>query len=222
VTANAASDGQGGGTIRVLLADDHTILRQGVRLLLESQPDIEVVGEAATGEEAVRLAVELQPDVAVVDVTMPDGNGIAATHRIRAQAPAVRVLVLTMHDRPDYAEELLTAGAVGYVLKSSAPDQLVRAVRSVAQGALVFAPDHANPLLTQTAERPGSLRRLTAREEEVLRLAAQGLHNDAIAEELGVSVKTVETHRSHIMEKLGLHDRVDLVRYAVRHGLCDL
>lgn len=209
-------------TIRVLLADDHAILRQGVRLLLEGEGDLQVVGEASTGEEALQETLRLKPDVAVVDIALPDQSGIRVTQEIRRQAASVRVLILTMYDREDYLVEALAAGASGYVVKESAVEQLVQAVRAVARGHYVLFPDRSLELVGRLSRRDTAGRGpLTRREEEILRLIVQGLHNPEIARRLSLSVKTVQTHRSHIMEKLDAHDRIDLVKYALRHGMCD-
>lgn len=205
--------------IRILLVDDHTILRQGVRMLLESEPDLTVCGEASDGEEAIRLTETLAPDVVVMDITMPGLSGLVATHRIRRRDPSARVLILTMHDRREYVLDMLDAGACGYILKETAAEQLAEAVRSVVRGESVFYPTLAPPAGAPRVE--GRLP-LTVREREVVTLIARGLTNQRIAEALNVSLKTVQAHRSHIMEKLDLHDRVEIAKYALRHGLCEL
>lgn len=210
---------------RILLADDHTILRQGVRVLLEAQSDMEVVAEAGDGKEALRLAREVHPDLVVMDITMPVMSGIEATRRLKEELPQVGVLVLTMHEEPEFVFAMLDAGADGYVLKETAARELTTAIRAVMDGESVLYPSIARRVLGEAArgrrqEPAGSP--LTPREVEILKLIAGGLTNKEIAEALVVSVKTVETHRSHIMEKLDLHDRVDLVKYALRSGLVGL
>lgn len=205
--------------IRILLVDDHTIVRQGVRMLLESEPDLTVCGEASGGEEAIKLTEALDPDVVVMDISMPGMSGIVATHRIRQRDPTARVLILTMHDRREYVLDMLDAGACGYILKETAAEQLAQAVRSVVRGESVFYPTIAP---SADAPRPEGRLPLTVREREVVTLIARGLTNQRIAEALNVSLKTVQAHRSHIMEKLDLHDRVEIAKYALRHGLCEL
>lgn len=211
--------------IRVLLADDHVILREGVRMLLQSAPDIEVVGEASDGEEAVQKVADLRPDLVVLDISMPVMNGLVATTRIQEEAPETRVLVLTMHDEDEHIADMLDAGATGYILKDEAPDRLIEAVRTVArQGALTYPAKASRTIgrLLRGGRRDPLRRPLTPRELEVVRLVAEGRTNREIAQMLVVSLKTVQSHRTHILQKLGLHDRVDLVKYALRHGLCDL
>ncbi len=214
------------GRIRVLVADDHAVLRAGLRVLIGAQPDMEVVGEAADGDEAVRKVGEARPDVALVDLTMPGVGGIKAIERIRRESPTTRVLVLTMHDVPAYLRSALAAGATGYVVKRAADSELLSAIRGVSQGRTVL-----DPMLAATVVQRGIGRRLTAgqpggpasvlssREHEVLDLVAQGYTNQQIADRLGLSVKTVETYRARLVEKLGLRSRADLVRYAVDSGL---
>jgi len=211
--------------IRVLLVDDHVILREGVRMLLHSAPDIEVVGEASDGEEAVQKALDLRPDLVVMDISMPVTNGLVATTRIRDGAPDTHVLVLTMHDEDEYIADMLDAGATGYILKDEAPDRLIEAVRTVGlKGALTYPAKASRTIgrLLRSGRRNAVRRPLTPREIEVVRLVAEGHTNRDIARMLVVSLKTVQSHRTHILQKLGLHDRVDLVKYALRHGLCNL
>lgn len=212
--------------IRVLLAEDHTIVREGLRLLLESQPDITVVAEAGSGQEAVRLAQAHHPDVIIMDLHMPEMNGLEATRVVRSLLPDVQVLVLTMYESDEYFFQAVEAGASGYVLKKAASDDLVRAVRAVAQGEAFLYPSVARRLLEDYRQRkqpvaPSGLAALSEREREVFLLIAQGLTNQQIAEKLVISPSTVQTHRSHIMEKLGLKTTADLIRYAIRYGLIE-
>ena len=210
---------------RILLADDRTIVRQGVRMLLDAEPDMEVVGEAVDGKDAVHLAQDLKPDLVVMDVTMPVMNGIEATRRLKEVMPSLPVLVLTMHDEPEFVFAMLDAGADGYVLKETTAKELASAIRAVLDGESVLYPSIARQVLNEAVRGRRQDRidnPLTPREIEILRLVARGLTNREIAEALVVSVKTVETHRAHIMEKLDLHDRVDLVKYALRAGLIGL
>lgn len=211
--------------MRVLLADDHAVLRAGLRALLSTQPDIEVVGEASNGEEAVRAAQELKPDIVLMDITMAGPDGLDAIREIREALPATRVLALTMHDNIGYLRQVLEAGGSGYVLKKAADAELLSALHAVQQGGTYLHSSHARALLspegeerTAESEMPGH-EALSERELQVLRLIAEGFSNRGIAEQLALSVKTVETYRARIMEKLGLRGRVALVRYALRHHL---
>jgi two-component system response regulator NreC len=211
------------GKIRVLLADDHAVLRAGLRALLNAEPDIEVIGEAADGQEAVALAERLKPDVVVMDITMPRMDGLRATRQITANHPEIRVLVLTMHAEEQYLLQVLEAGGSGYVVKNSADRDLLEAIRVVHRGEAFLYPSATRMLLEayRRGERPGDGREqvLTEREEEVLRLTAEGYSNTEIAQRIYLSPKTVDTYRQRIMEKLGLHHRAELVRYALEHGL---
>ncbi len=215
-------------TLRLLLADDHAVVRSGLRMLLEAQPDFEIVGEAETGTDAVRMVKELTPDAVLMDIQMPDLNGIEATKLIRDGSPETRVLALTMHEDDHYFFEMLQAGASGYVLKRAAPDELVQAIRTVCRGEVFLYPTMAKRLVSDYLKRSdenGSARGysdLTDREQEVLTLIAGGLSNAEIANELYISVKTVDRHRENIMRKLNMHSRIDLVKYAIRTGLIDL
>lgn len=211
--------------IRVLIADDHAVLRAGLRMLIGAQPDMAVVGEASDGAEAVQKAVETRPDVALVDITMPSG-GIKTIERMRQECPGARVLVLTMHDTPAYLRLALAAGASGYVVKRAADSELLSAIRAVHRGHTVLDPDLAVMAMHGAAARraadgqggrPAAL--LSSREREVLDLVAQGYTNQQIAERLGLSIRTVETYRSRLVDKLGLRSRADLVRYALDSGL---
>jgi DNA-binding NarL/FixJ family response regulator len=206
--------------IRVLLADDHAVVRAGLRTLFDARTDIEVVAEAADGEEAARLAAELNPDVAVLDFAMPGLNAAAATARLRAEAPAVKVLVLSAYEDPAFLRQVLAAGARGYVLKRAAADELLQAVRVVAGGGVYLEPGLAAQLAEAPAEGGGAAggESLSDRERDVLRLLAVGYTNKEIAARLRISVKTVETYKTRAMEKLGLHSRVDIVRFASRQG----
>ncbi|MCA9868031.1 MAG: response regulator transcription factor [Anaerolineae bacterium] len=214
--------------IRLLLADDHAVVRSGLRLLLESQPDMAIIGEAETGEEAVRRTAELRPDVVLMDIEMPGINGIEATRRIKGQSPATAVLALTMYEDDQYFFEMLRAGAAGYVPKRAAPDELASAIRAVSRGDVFIHPSLAGRLVQDyllrrdTDEQEPPIDDLTPREQEVLTLIAEGLSNGEIAERLVISIKTVDRHRENIMRKLNLHNRVDLVKYALRKGLIDL
>lgn len=214
-----------GKKVRVLMADDHTMFREGVRLLLETRGGFEVVGEAATGKEAVELARSLRPDVIVMDIGMPDMNGLDATRLIQADNPSSRVLILTMHDTDEYFFSALDAGASGYVLKEAASNDLVNAIESVSRGGMFLYPSLATKLVEEYLRRVGSGEErssydaLTPRERQVLQLIGDGRTNQEIAEKLGLSVHTVQTHRVHIMNKLGLHNRAQLVSYAARLGL---
>ena len=214
------------GNIRVLIADDHAVLRAGLRMLITAQPDMEVVGEAADGDEAVRKTLETRPDVAIVDITMPGSGGINAIERIRGASPATRVLVLTMHDVPAYLRSALAAGASGYVVKRAADAELLSAIRGVHRGRTVLDPTLAVMVVRRALgkKQPGEPlggrgNVLSPREREVLDLVAQGYTNQQMADRLGLSVKTVETYRSRLVEKLGLQSRADLVRYAIDSGL---
>jgi len=210
--------------IRVLLADDHTIFRAGLRALLELEDRVEVVGEAATGEEAIEQARTLRPDVVIMDLSMPVMNGLEATRRIAALQLGVRILVLTVHAEEEYLVPVVDAGASGYLTKDSADRDLMEAIRTVARDE-VFLPARATTLLLQqyrTAEEEeggGRLRDLSSREREVLALTAEGFSSSEIGEKLFISPKTVDTYRSRIMKKLGLNHRSELVRFALRVGL---
>jgi two-component system response regulator NreC len=211
--------------VRVLIVDDHAIVRDGVRMILEAQPDIEVVGEASDGREALEAARQLSPGVVLMDIAMPGMNGLEATAAIRQELPDVQVLILTMHEDYEYFFEVLRAGASGYVLKGASSDDLVSAIRAVHQGGVYLHPAVAKNLVSDYVKRmePGEDRArydgLSDRERQVLKLVAEGETSRQIAEELFLSVNTVQTHRAHIMEKLGLHNRTDLIRYALRKGL---
>jgi two-component system, NarL family, response regulator NreC len=214
--------------IRVLLADDHAVLRAGLRLLINTQPDMEVVGEAANGHEAVRRTLETSPDVAIVDLTMPEGGGIQAIEQIRQKCPDTRVLVLTMHDDTAYLRSALAAGVSGYVVKKSADSELISAIQAVYRGHMfVDLASSSNAIQDALVDKEGkpSLGQpdakgfLSQREKEVLHLLAQGYTNQQVADRLCLSVKTIETYRSRLAEKLELKTRADIVRYALELGL---
>ncbi len=209
--------------IRVLLADDHTVLRAGLRALLDREPDMRVVGEAATGEEAVERVEELRPDVVVMDLSMPGGGGLEATRRASALGYGTRVLVLTVHAEEEYLIPVLEAGGSGYVTKTSADEDLTQAIRTVARGDVFLYPSAATLLLrgfTAKGEKGRDpVERLTDREREVLGLTVEGFSSSEIGRKLFISPKTVDTYRARIMEKLDLHHRSELVRFALQTGL---
>jgi DNA-binding NarL/FixJ family response regulator len=206
--------------VRILIADDHGIVRSGVKLLLDRQPDMEVVAEAEDGVEAIEKAIAEKPDLAILDVAMPRMTGLQATHEIRKQAPDVQVLILSMHEDERYLFEALRAGAAGYVLKRAADQDLVEAVRAAGRGEPFLTPSAQQALIRDFLER-GEQPELTPREEEVVKLIAEAHTNKEIAEILHLSEKTVESHRANVLQKLGMRDRVELVRYAIRHGLVE-
>lgn len=209
--------------LKILLADDHNVVRAGLRALIETQADMEVVAEAADGEAACRLATDLEPDIAVLDVSMPLMGGAAATERMKRDRPDLRVLALTVHEHRGYLQQLLQAGASGYLLKRAAADDLIHAIRTVARGGIFLDPSLAGRVvdgLTGRSGQPGSHTgdALSDREDEVLRLIARGFTNREIAAQLGVSVKTVETHKARAMEKIGVASRAGIVAHAIRAG----
>jgi two-component system, NarL family, response regulator NreC len=209
-------------SIRLLLADDHGIVRKGLRFLIEREPGMEVIGEAADGREAVRLAAQLTPQVVIMDIAMPLLNGIEAASQIVKNDPRAGVIMLSMHSDEDYLLSALTAGAKGYLLKDSAEEDLVRAIQAVARGRPFFSPAIAQTMLEdylrylQQRNLQDSYELLTDREKEVLQLLAEGKSNKEAAALLNVSVYTVETHRTHLMQKLNLHNTAEIVLYAVR------
>jgi DNA-binding NarL/FixJ family response regulator len=207
--------------LRVLIADDHGIVRSGVKLLLDRQPDIEVVAEAEDGVEAVAKAIEHRPDVVVLDVSMPRMTGLQATHEIKQQAPDTQVLILSMHDDERYLFEALRAGAAGYVLKQAADQDLVDAVRAAGRGEPFLTASAQQTLIRDFLDRGDQPAELTPREQEVVKLIAEAHTNKEIAEILHLSEKTVESHRARVLQKLGMRDRVELVRYAIRQGLVE-
>ena len=212
--------------VRLFLVDDHPIVRSGLRMLFQAEPDLEIVGEADGGAEAIVAVQKLRPDVVIMDVAMPGVNGIEATRRIKEMAPETAVLALTMHEDEQYFFEMLKAGASGYIPKRAAPDDLVAAVRVVAQGNVFLYATLARFLMKDMVEQATASDAdaladdlLTAREREVLTCIAEGLTSREIAEKLVISVKTVERHRENIMGKLDIHNRVELVKYAMRKGI---
>lgn len=208
--------------IRILLADDHSVVRQGFSALLRAQADMDVIAEATNGREAVEKARELQPDVIVMDVAMPELNGIEATRRIQEEAPRSRVLALSMHKDAVYVREILRAGARGYLLKDSIDVDFISAVRAVARGDGYISPAVSDAVLSDYRKHvTNPIDLLSSREREVLQMIAEGLINKEIATKLNLSVYTVEAHRGRLMEKLNMHSTSELVRFAIRNGLID-
>ena len=212
-------------SIRLLLVDDHDVVRTGLRMLLQDQPDIEIVGEASTGEEAYNLAQEMKPDVIVMDITLPDESGISVTKRIKENLPEIAVIALTIHDDEQYFFKMLEAGASGYVPKKAAPEDLIYAIRTAFGGEIYLYPTLATSLVSDAVgrrkmgEEMDTFNGLTARETEVLEKLAEGMSNEEIALEFSISKHTVARHRENIMRKLNLHSRSELVKYAIRKGL---
>jgi two-component system response regulator NreC len=208
--------------IKILLADDHALVRQGFSMMLAAQPDMQIVGQAGNGREAVELGEKLHPDVVIMDVTMPELNGIEATRRLAEVSPRTRVLALSMHKDSVYVREILRAGARGYLLKDSSDADLLAAVRAVAKGEGYISPGVSEAVLSDYRRHVSDpLDLLTGREREVLQLIAEGKTNKEIATSLALSVYTVEAHRGRVMEKLNLHSTGELVRFALRSGLID-
>lgn len=217
--------------IRLLLVDDHGVVRSGLRMLLETQEDFEIVGEAASGQEALELVQQKRPHIVLMDVQMADMNGIEATREIKDLCPETMVLTLTMYENEQYLLEMLKAGASGYIPKRAAPDELVEAIRTVQQGNIFLYPTVANLLVqnyldtqdtNEEEEEVKGIDLLTPREQEVLVHIAEGLTNPEIAQKLYISVKTVDRHRENIMQKLNMHSRIDLVKYAIKHEIISL
>ena len=208
--------------IQVLLADDHAILRKGIRMLIDSQTDMEVVGEAKTGREAIEEAQRLKPDIVIMDISMPELNGIEGTRQICDSLPHTRVVALSMHKDSAYVREILRAGARGYLVKDSEDDDLLRAIRSVHRGEAFLSPSISDTILVdyrRFVSNPIDL--LTSREREILAMIAEGKSNKDIANALNLSVYTVESHRGSLMEKLNLHNTGDIVRFGIRNGLAN-
>jgi two-component system, NarL family, response regulator NreC len=216
------------GKIRLLLVDDHKIVRAGLKMLFQAEPDMEIVGEASSGASALKRVAELQPDVVVMDVAMPGMSGIEATRQIKEASPETAVIALTMHEDEQYFFQMLAAGAAGYVPKRAAPDDLVSAIRAVSQGQVFLYPSLAKLLVADYLQRTepeaelSPAAELTPREREVLTCIAEGYTNREIGEKLTISVKTVDRHRENIMHKLNMQSRVDLVKYAIEKGLITL
>jgi DNA-binding NarL/FixJ family response regulator len=213
--------------IRILLADDHAVLREGIRALLKEQPDMVVVGEAQDGRWTAHLANELRPDVVLMDIAMPLLNGLEATRQIKRDHPEINVLILTMHDNEEYVRQVLEAGALGYVLKHAAASELVAAIRAVHRGEAVLSPAITRMVIEDFLRRSDARAEttpdaLTPREREVLQLIAEGYTSKKIAEILDLSVKTVQAHRASLMQKLDLHDRGDLIKYAIQKKIIEV
>ncbi len=214
--------------IRVFMADDHLILREGIRSLLRKVPDIEIVGEAGEGGEAVAKVEQLVPDVVLMDITMPGLNGLEATQRIKQKNPEIKVLILTMHETDQYLSGMLQAGASGYVVKTTTTSELISAIRAVHQGDVYLYPSIAQMLVedylqkVKAGKKKNSYDGLTNREREILKYIAEDKRNKEIADLLGISVRTVQAHRTNLMDKLGARDRTELVKYAIRKGIIDL
>ena len=210
--------------LRIFLAEDHATVREGLKMIVNAQDDMEVVGEAGDGREAVERAAELLPDIVVMDVSMPHLNGLKATRKLQQRCPQVKILTLTRHMDDGYLQQLLRAGASGYVLKQSPPTELLHAIRAIAAGGKYLDPAIAGKLMSNFTGPPSASWRderrgtISDREAEVLRLIAWGNSNKEIAEQLGISVKTVEVHKANAMRKLGMQRRIDIVRYALLQG----
>jgi len=213
-------------TIKILLADDHTLVRRGIRALLETQSDFQIVGEAATGTEAVAKALALAPDVVLMDIGMPELDGLEATARIKRERPSINVLLLTIHDDANYLFRALTVGASGYILKGAEVSDLVLALQAVQRGEVYLQPSVAKLLVGDylkhaSRTEQAQIEELTPRQREILALIAEGLTNQQIADKLVLSPFTVATHRANIMQKLNLHNRTELIRYAMQRRLID-
>ena len=214
--------------ITVLLAEDHVVVRQGLRILIEADGDIKVLGEAITGREAVSMTRQLRPDVVVMDIAMPLLNGIQATQQILSESPKARILILSAHADPEYVDQLMALGVLGYLTKQTSAEVVARAVREVYSGGTFFSPSVAKHLRNHYQKMPLPSRglkrnniRLTSREAELLQLIAEGHVNKQIASELSISIKTVEKHRQHLMEKLHIHEIAGLTRYAISAGVIE-
>jgi two-component system response regulator NreC len=213
--------------IRLVLADDHEIVRAGLRMLLEAQPDMDIVAEASSGRQAIELTLAHAPDVILMDVAMPDMNGMETTRQLKACCPSVAVLALTIHEEADYFFQMLDAGASGYVPKRAAPEDLLKAIRTVYRGEVFLHTSVAGALVKDFLQRGGleegeEVSRLTIRERQVLSLIAEGLTNKQVGQQLGISHRTVARHRDNITQKLNLSSRAELTRYAIQMGLISL
>jgi two-component system, NarL family, response regulator NreC len=211
--------------IKLLLVDDHEVVRTGLKMLLEGQPDIDIIGEASNGAEAIKFADQYHPEIVVMDITLPDISGIEATRQIKQMHPEIAIVALTIHEDEQYFFEMLQAGASGYVPKRAAPEDLIGAIRAIHAGEIYLYPSLAKALVvdylgrSRTEPSEASLEMLTSREIEVLELLAEGLSNEEIADRIVISRHTVARHRENLMRKLGLHNRGELVKYAIRQGL---
>jgi NarL family two-component system response regulator LiaR len=213
--------------VRILIADDHRLLREGIRALLKDEPDIVVVGEAEDGRTAVQLTHNLRPNVVLMDIGMPLLNGLEATRQIKREHPEINVLVITVHDNEEYFRQVLEAGASGYILKRAAASELVAAIRAVNNGEAVLAPSITRMLLEDYLRRENSRTQLDSdilspREREILQLIAEGKTSREIADTLNISIKTVQSHRTNLMQKLDLHDRGDLIKYAIQKKIIEI
>ncbi len=214
--------------IRVLIADDHAIVREGLRAILEALPDIEIVGEAAGGQDAVNKTAQLKPDIVLMDLTMPGMGGIEATRQIKLHSPDVQIMAFTMHESDEHFFQVLNAGASGYFVKGGSSAELISGLRTISQGAVYLYPAMAKKLLddylkrAEVGKEKESFAGLTEREREILKLVADGRTNQEIADLLVLSAGTVQTHRAHMMRKLGLHSRAELVKFAIRRGIISL
>jgi len=216
-----------GGRVKVLVVDDHAVVREGIKMVLGSDPELEVVGEASSGEEAIEKVRELEPSVVVMDIGMPGLSGFEATRRIKQSHPDVKVLALTVHDSEAYVFQMLQAGATGYVVKRAPAADVISAVKEAYRGEAVLHPSVAKLLIRDYLSRvekgeEASYDLLSDREREILKLIAEGETNKEIAEMLFLSIKTVQAHRANLMRKLGMHDRTELVKYAIRKGIIGL
>ncbi len=213
--------------IKILIADDHVLIREALKAMLETETDIEIVGEAGNGREAVDKAIQLRPDVVMMDISMPLMDGLTATYQIKQAAENIQVLVLTGHDNEEYLFQLLQAGGSGYVLKQANTAELIAAIHAAHRGEVFLYPSVAKTFITnylqlvQQGDNPSNADLLTPREQEILKLIAEGYTNQEIAKLIHRSIKTVQAHRANLMEKLKLHDRTELVRYAIRKGLIE-
>ena len=210
-------------SLRILIADDHGVIRAGLRALLSGLPELEVVGEAVDGRDTLRKAVELKPNIVIMDLSMPEMGGLEATRQLSQVSPNIRILILTVHEDESLLKEVIRAGAAGYIIKRAVEDELIHAIRVVARGDMYVHPSMTRALFSPPASsdevKVFEVEALTAREIEVLRLLAKGYTNRQIAERLGISPRTAEGHRANLSGKLGLHSRVELVEYAQQHGL---